>query len=229
MTVSTSSLRKHLLSASILAILATPLTAHAFADDDARRAILELRQQVRQLTEQNQRAQLQLADQIDALQLEVMRLRDQVEHASRSAQQAMEQSAPKPAANTEDSAADPQEQAAYDGAINLFRNGQYGEASEALNAFVVLYPDSSLAPSARFYQGSSRYAQKDYKGAVTLLEDMVNTFPSSQRAPDALLVIAGSKVELNDRAGAKAALQRIVKDYPTTPAAETAAKRLQLL
>jgi TolA-binding protein len=77
--------------------------------------------------------------------------------------------------------------------------------------------------------GSSRYAQKDYKGAMTQLQGMIQKYPTHPRAPDALLVIAGCQVELNNRAGAKASLQRIVKDYKGTPAAETAAKRLQLL
>ncbi len=39
-------------------------------------------------------------------------------------------------------AADPQEQAAYDGAIDLFRKAQYKEASESLSAFTALYPNS---------------------------------------------------------------------------------------
>lgn len=201
------------------------LPAQAFSDDEARRAILELRQQIKQMNEQNQRARFQLADQIDALQLEMMRLRDQVEQAAR----------PTPvspngrSASGEVAAADPQEQAAYDGSIDLFRKGQYNEAAEALSAFTTLYPDSALVPTAQFYLGSSRYALKDYKTAISELQAMVEAAPDNERAPDALLVVAGSQIELDDRAGAKATLERIVRDYPSTPAAETAGKRLQLL
>lgn len=126
-------------------------------------------------------------------------------------------------------AGDPQEQAAYDGAIDLFRKGQYKEASESLAAFTALYPASQLAPSAQFYLGSSRYALKDFKGAIEQLNAMVQKAPDNARAPDALLVIAGSQIEMNNRAGAKTTLQRIVRDYPTTPAANTAKSRLQLL
>ena len=64
------SLRPLIASAGLaLAALAAPV--QAFADDEARRAILDLRQQVQQQNEQNQRARLQLADQIQALQQEV--------------------------------------------------------------------------------------------------------------------------------------------------------------
>ncbi|MBP6707111.1 tol-pal system protein YbgF [Achromobacter sp. Marseille-Q0513] len=222
------SLRPLIASAGLaLAALAAPV--QAFADDEARRAILDLRQQVQQQNEQNQRARLQLADQIQALQQEVAQLRDQLELVSRQQPGAKgggaAGSANPPGAN----AGDPQEQAAYDGAIDLFRKGQYKEASESFAAFTALYPASQLAPSAQFYLGSSRYALKDFKGAIEQLTSMVQKAPDNARAPDALLVIAGSQIELNNRAGAKTTLQRIVRDYPSAPAAGTAKSRLQLL
>ncbi|KGD93759.1 TPR repeat containing exported protein [Achromobacter sp. RTa] len=211
----------------VLAALTAP--AHAFSDDEARRAILDLRQQVQQQNEQSQRAKLQLADQIQALQQEVAQLRDQLELVSRQQPSAKPGGTAGSANPPGASAGDPQEQAAYDGAIDLFRKGQYKDAAESLAAFTALYPASQLAPSAQFYLGSSRYALKDFKGAIDQLNAMVQKSPDNARAPDALLVIAGSQIELNNRAGAKTTLQRIVRDYPTTPAAGTAKSRLQLL
>ncbi|MBO1111243.1 tol-pal system protein YbgF [Bordetella petrii] len=212
----------------VTAALAAAAPAHAFSDDEARRAILDLRQQVQQQNEQNQRARLQLADQMQSLQQEIMQLREQLELVSRQqpSTQPGQSGANNPPGAT---ASDPREQAAYDGAIDQFRKGQYKEAAESLAAFVALYPNSQLAPTAKFYLGSSRYAAKDYKGAIDQLNQLVQESPDNARAPDALLVIAGSQIELNNRAGAKASLQRIVKDYPNTPAAETAQSRLQLL
>lgn len=212
-------------TAIALAALAAP--AQAFADDEARQAILDLRQQVQKQNEQNQRARLQLADQIQSLQQEIAQLRDQLELVSR--QQPGGQTAQGASNPPGATASDPAEQAAYDGAIDQFRKGQYKEAAESLAAFVALYPNSELAPTAQFYLGSSRYAQKDFNGAIEQLDMLVQNAPDSARAPDALLVIAGSQIELNNRAGAKASLQRIVKDYAGTPAADTAKSRLQLL
>ena len=53
--------------------------------------------------------------------------------------------------------------------MDLFRKGQYKDAAESLAAFTALYPNSQLAPSAQFYQGSSRYALKDFKGKWLVL------------------------------------------------------------
>jgi tol-pal system protein YbgF len=223
-------LRRLALTASLAcAALASP--AHAFADDDARRAILELRQQVQAQNEQNQRAQLQLADQIQALQDQIAQLRDQIERSSHSQQNPQQAAGGQQggANGTPAQVADPQEAAAYNGAIDLFRKGQYKEASDSLAAFVALYPNSELTPSARFYQGSSRYALKDFKGAISLLNGLVQDAPNDARAPDALLVIAGCQIELNNRAAAKSTLQRLISDYPNTQAAGTAKSRLQLL
>ena len=55
-------------TAVVLGAVCLPVVAHAFADDDARKAILELRQQIQAMTDANQRARLQLADQVDTLQ-----------------------------------------------------------------------------------------------------------------------------------------------------------------
>lgn len=82
-----------LMAATGLVLAALTAPAHAFSDDEARKAILDLRQQVQQQNEQSQRAKLQLADQIQALQQEVAQLRDQLELVSRQ-----QPSANKPAA-----------------------------------------------------------------------------------------------------------------------------------
>ena len=66
MSVYPTTLRIALAAAmSCAALTATP--AHAFADDDARRAILDLREQVHQITEQDRRIRLEFADQLETL------------------------------------------------------------------------------------------------------------------------------------------------------------------
>ena len=200
-------------------------SALAFTDDEARKAILDLRQQIRTMNEANQRARIQLSDQIEALGQEIVRLRGDLEQLGRPAG-AGGAAGGRPA---DPRSQDPREQAAFEQSIESFRKAQYKETVQNLTAFLTLYPDSKLAPTAQFYLGSSRFAMKDFKGAITTLQAMVQKFPTEPRAADALLMVASSQIELNNRAGAKTTLQRIVKDYKGTPAAETATKRLPLL
>ncbi len=229
MSMTTTS--KRVLSAGLilLSCLAISQPAQAFADDDARKAIVELRQQIRTLTEANQRARVQLADQIEALEQEVTRLRGDMEQLGRPSSGLGSPGGTSGARAPDARSSDPREQSAFDQSIESFRKGQYKEATENLTAFLTLYPDSKLTPTAQFYLGSSRYASKDFKGAIATLDAMVKRYPREARAPDALLMIAGSQFELNNRAASKATLQRIVQEYKGTPAAETAAKRIPLL
>lgn len=228
MSVHTLPSRLATMAAGVLAYGLLATSAHAFSDDEARRAILELRQQVQQISEQNRQARIQLADQLETLQQEVAKMRGQLEllgWESEMAKRANEAQSPDSIPNV----GDPQEQAAYEAAAEAFRSGNYKEAASGFSTFLEAYPSSQLAPEAQFYQGSSRYASKDFKGSIAGLRAMVKASPDSPRAADALLVIAASQIELGDLNGAKASLQQIVKDYPQTTAAETAKSRLELL
>lgn len=218
--------RKTVLCAALLAALGSS-PAHAFADDQARRAILDLREQLNTLVDQSRQIRVQQADQIENLQQEVARLRGEVERLSHLAQRNQQTQEPESASSIQVS--DPVEQGAYDQAMQSFRAGQYQQAASALTQFIQTYPQSALVHEARFYRGSSLYAVKDFKGSISGLQAMISAAPQDPRAPDALLVIAASQVELNDLAGARSTLQRIVKEYPATHASETAKSRLQLL
>lgn len=210
---------------SLSAVFSAP--AFAFADDDARKAILDLREQLRQVTEQNRQARMQLADQMENLQHEMTTIRGQMEKLNWQAE--LDARARQEASGTTTTVADPREQTAYEASMELFRGGKYKEAAASLATFIQTYPTSALLPEARFYRGSSLYASKDFKGAIQGLDGMIKAAPKDPRAPDALLVIAASQIEIDDMAGAKASLQRIVKEYPETSSAETAKSRLKLL
>lgn len=202
-------------------------TASAFADDDARRAILELREQIRQMTEQNQQARLQLADRIETLQQQVASLRGQIE---RMRFELDVQNGRGLGLNQDTTRVNnPQEQAAYDQAMNFFRAGQYKEAAESYGTFINNYPNSQLIADARFYRGSSLYASKNFSPAITELQTMEKNHPDHARAPDALLIIAAAQIEQNNLSGASDTLKRIVDKYPQSNAAQTAQERLKLL
>lgn len=207
------------------ALLGTGFTtqAVAFQDEDARRAILELRSQLKMAG----LSRLELSNQIQALQKEVAQLRGALESLDYSARQTTAQQ------NYEDfgpnpQVGDPNEQRDYDHAINLFRQGEYEMAGQALNNFANTYPNSVLTPGARFYEGSSHYATRDFQGAISRLERMVSSYPQDPQAGDALLVVAGSQLELNNIEGSKQTLQRVINQYPNSPAADTAQERLKM-
>lgn len=215
--------RKSALLCGVALLSAVALPSYAFADDEARRAILELRQQIRQMNEQNQQARLLLADQIEGMRQEIAQLRGKVEKLDWKSNQ-LQQGQQDPHLIS-----DPQEQAAYEAAMDLYRNGQYQEAASSFGTFVEAYPESSQIIEVRFYEGSSLYAAKRFSAAIQKLQSLINAETNSARAPDALMVIASSQVEMNDLASAQNTLKRIVAEYPNSSAADTARSRLELL
>lgn len=218
-----------MLNKKILITLSTAFvcgTHPAFAteDEQARRAILELRSALKQ----SDMVRNGLAQQVQQLQREVTQLRGQIESLGFVTNSPTLEARANDAMGVSAQVGDPAEQHNYDAALDLFRQNNYAGAAKALANFIANYPYSVLTPNALFYEGSSRYASRDFKGAIATLTELTTHYPNDSKAGDALLVIAGSQLELNDIAASKATLVNTVKQYPGTPAADTAAERLKM-
>ena len=223
-------------------------------DDQARQAILDLRQRFDQaVTAQNRlvdenaqmrRNMLDLQQQIEALRGEQAQSRGQAEQFARDIadlrQQLQQQAAPPGAPASDASAAGsaspyPEPTAAsnekqeFDAALAVFRAGDFRGAQTGFANFVKRNPRSPLAPSALFWLGNAQYATRDYKEAVTNFRSLLTASPNHQRAPEAMLAIANCQIELKDTRAARTTLESLVKTYPQSEAAQTGRERLTRL
>lgn len=194
---------------------------------------------------QDRRALLDLANQIESLKQDIARLRGQnetllnqadnlerrqkdlyvdLDTRLRKMEQAQAQIMDKVTAPEREAA---KEKEAYEGALNQFRQNNFGSAIAAFQAFMSTYPSSQLAPSAQYWIGNAYYALRDYKSAIAAQQKVVATWPENAKASDALLNIASSQSEMNDARAARETLQLLLKRYPSSPAAEQAKQRLQ--
>ena len=244
------------LAAAMLALAAwMPLQAHAalFDDTEARKAILDLRAKVDNLSrELNARidtkfdrvSSLDLVNQNDQILSEIARLRGQVEVLSNEVVTIQKRQKElyadldarlaklEPQQRTIDgreTEVDPDEQKSHDAAMALFKSGDYKGAASGLAEFVRRYPQSGYAALAQYWLGNAYYAQRDYKNAIAAQQVVSTTYRDSSKAPDAMLNIASSHVELKDKKAARKAFQDLVKQYPDSPAAQTAKERLATL
>lgn len=240
------------IAAALMAVLAlAPLQARAglFEDDEARRAILEIRDRLNNMqNEINAKADksnnFDLNNQNEQLRQEIAKLRGQVEELAN--QLANEQRRQKdfyvdldnrlrkfePQKTTIDGKEvmiSQQEQRDYDAALAYFKAGDYRNAGASFYDFTRRYPASGLAPSAQYWLGNTYYAQRDYKNAISAQQVVVKNYPDSPKAADALLNIASCQIELKDRIAAKRTLETLVAQYPDAPAAQTAKDRLAAL
>jgi tol-pal system protein YbgF len=231
-------------------------TAHAalFEDDEARRAILDLRQRVEQsntavknLGDENaqlRRSLLDLQSQIEGLKAELSQSRGAQEQLARDLSEVqMRQkdvvngmnerlSRFEPQKVTVDGAefmAEPAEKRDYDAAMDTFRKGDFAAAQTALGQFVQRYRKSGYAPSALFWLGNAQYANKDYKDSMANFQQMLKSSPAHPRAPEAMLAISNVQIELKDLKGARKTLDELIKTYPASETAATARDRLARL
>lgn len=244
-------IRSALALAVTAAALAAPLQAHAglFDDDEARRAILDIRARIDAVNARvdgkaDKTTSLDLASQNEQLRGEIARLRGQIEVLTNEL--ANEQRRQKdfyadldgrlrklePQRMTVDGRevdVQQSEQQAYDAALAQFKGGDYKGAGQSFSAFLRSYPQSGYAASAQYWLGNALYAERDYRGAIAAQQVVVSRYADNPKAPDAMLNIASCYTELKDKAAAKKTLETLIAQYPDSNAAQTARQRLVAL
>jgi len=235
------------------ALLCASLGAQAalFEDDEARRAILDLRQRVeamRQQAEQRQndenaqlrRSLLDLQTQIEQMRGDLQRMTGQNEQLTRTITELQQRQAEiddrlkksepsKVAVDGREFTADPKEKADFDAALGIFRGGQFAQAQTAFAEFVKRYPQSGYNASALFWLGNAQYATRNYNEAIANFRSMLSLAPDHAKAPEAVLSIANCQIELKDTRAARRTLEDLTKAYPQSEAAQAGRERLSRL
>lgn len=201
-----------------------------FNDDDARKAILDLRRTLAN-------TQLELQSQIDKLKSENAELRGKVENLEKqgedisSSQKTYYQDLDNRLGNFEprtitiegvSGVVQPAEKKAYDDALKAFQNGSLKKADTEFSGFIARFPKSPYVPLALFWGGNSKYANKDCKGATTQLQSLISRYPNHPRIPAALLTIGNCQLEAGNKAAAKRTFVEIISQYPDTDTAKDA-------
>jgi tol-pal system protein YbgF len=201
-----------------------------FADDEARKAILDLR---KTLTA----TQLELQGQIEKLKTDNAELRGKLENLEKqgeditSSQKTYYQDLDTRLGNFEprtvtiegvSGTVQPGEKKAYDDALKAFQAGNLKKADESFSAFANRYTKSPYLPMALFWSGNSKYANKDYAGAIAQLQSLIKRYPNHPRIPAAMLTLGNAQLESGNKAAAKKTFSEIISKYPDSEAAKDA-------
>ena len=245
---------------AVLLLAAWTATAGAglFDDEEARKAILDLRQRVeavRQLTEQGssraseenaslRRSLLELQNQIEVLRAETATLRGANEQLARDladmqrrqkditqgVNDRLRQFEPvKVTMDGREFIVEPSEKRDFESALGVFRKGDFAAAQASFLDFLRRYSQSGYASTALFWLGNAQYATRDYKEAMINFRALVAKEPEHLRTPEAVLSIANCQIELKDTRGARKSLEDLIKAYPQSEAAQAAKDRLTRL
>jgi len=239
----------------LILLCATTARAGLFDDEEARKAILDLRQRVdavrlesengiNRLSEDSvssRRSFLELQNQMELLNSEISKLRGLNEKLSRDVadiqrqQKDMEQGVnerlhqfepTKIIVDGREFMAEPSEKRDYEAALAFFRKGDFSTSQVKFADFLKRYVKSGYGSTALFWLANAQYATRDYKEAIVNFRALIANEPNHLRAPEALLSIANCQVELKDTRGARKTLEDILKIFPQSEAAGAAKERL---
>ena len=222
--------RAFCLSAAIVFLGSSNSAWALFSDDEARKAILDLRKSLAT-------TQLELQGQIDKLKTENAELRGKVEELEKqgedinTSQKTYYQDLDTRLGNFEPRTAtiegvtgtiQPGEKKAYDDALKAFQAGNLKKADEGFSAFAAKYSKSPYLPLALFWGGNSKYANKDYAGAIKQLQTLIKNYPNHPRIPAAMVTLGNAQLESGNKAAAKKTFSDIIAKYPDTESAKDA-------
>ena len=203
------------------------------SDDEARRAILELRKSV----STSQAAILDLQNQLDKHKSENAQLRGQIESLQKqnddlsNNQKSFYQDLDARVSRLEPQNVEVEgvtgivqagEKSSYDEALKSFQAGQIKNADSEFTSFIRKYPSSPYLPLALYWSGNTKYALKDYKAAITQLQGLISRYPGHQRVPAATLTMANANLESGKKAVAKKLFTDLIAKYPDSDAANEA-------
>ena len=240
------------------ALLSAPAHAGMFNDDEARKAILDLRaamaqnkaaadaklEQLASESAQMRRNLLDLNGQLEAARAEIASLRGQNEQLAREVadlqrvqkdiRQGVDDRIRKLEPQTvsvdgREFLAEPEETRLFEEAMGVIRKSDFAQAANLLTAFQRRYPSSGYGPSVLYWLGNAQYGKREFKEAITSFRTLVSRTPDHPRAPEALLSIASSQTDLKDTKGARRTLEELLKTYPKSEAAVAAKERLATL
>ena len=208
-----------------------------FEDDDARKAILDLRKSLAA----TQSATAELQNQLEKLKTDNAQLRGRLETVEKQTEELLTKQKtyyqdldlrlghfePRTVeVEGVSGTVQPGEKKHYDDALKAFQGGQLKKADAEFSSFVRKYPASPYLPLSLFWLGNTKYALQDYPGAIAQLQTFVKRFPKHPRVPAAMLTIANCQSESGNKAAARKTLNEIIANYPDSDAANQAQKSL---
>ncbi len=221
------SMRQTLLSIAIVLTGLAASNAWAFADDDARKAILELRQQLAA----SQEAQMGMISQLEQLRSQNQQLMGDIEELHRKVETMDKRLIEIEPARVELDGkvimVKPVERRDFDEAVQKFRDRDFKGCIAAMDAFKKAWPSSAYLANVDYWRASSYYALNNFDATAKITANMIRMFPKSPKVADAYLLKASAELSDGKMDAAKASLNQIVKRFPKSDQAKTARERLK--
>ncbi len=134
---------------------------------------------------------------------------------------------PVTAASPEEPEADlAKEQATFQAAFDMLREGRHAPAAKALHEFIVTYPRSKFANNAKYWIAEIHYVTRRFAKALTEFQELIDNYPDSAKVGKAKLQIGKIHYEMGNIDQAKTQLEEVISSYPNSSVGRLARNKL---
>ena len=231
-------------------------TANAalFEDEDARKAILEIRQRLDEFKDfqirsdaEDQKTKhnlLEGANALEGLRAEIATLRGEKDALTKELSDTQRklkdfmQSVDARFLNLEpikvtidgqEYLVDQAEKKEFEASLDRFKKGDFAGSITLFNDFLKRHPLSAYKITSLFWLGNSQYATREYKDAISNFKLLISMDAKHPRAPEAMLAISNCQLDMKDTKAAKKTWDDLIKLYPDSEAASAAKERIARL
>lgn len=121
------------------------------------------------------------------------------------------------------------EQISYLAAYDLVKQKQFPQATQAMEQFLVKYPNGGYSANAHYWLGELHLANKNYAEAINQFDTIIHNFKSSSKFAPSRLKLGYALADSGHIHEAKKQLTAVMTQYPDTSTARLALLKLEKL
>ena len=200
-----------------------------FGDDEARKAILELRDQLKS----QQEVQMSLYDRLEKLTKKVEDLTNSVGKEKQNAEtiyddlsNRLNEMDPKAKAAAAASDREISAKQELDRCLSVFQKGDANQAIKCFSGMTQKYSRTKVYPDALYWLGSSYYMKGNFAQTIATEQRLISGYSKHAKVPEAYLLIGMAQMDSKKTAEAKATFNKLIKLYPKSSAAGLAKKQM---
>jgi tol-pal system protein YbgF len=114
----------------------------------------------------------------------------------------------------------------YQQALDLIKQKNYKDAKKTLSTYIQKHPQGKRVANAYFWMGECEYSLQRFEEAILEYQKVISKYPKSNKVPDSLLKQGIAFAKLGDNESAKIVLNKLIKNYPKSPQVNIAKKQL---
>ncbi len=117
----------------------------------------------------------------------------------------------------------------YQQALDLIKQKNYKDAKKTLRTYIEKHPHGKRVANAYFWMGECEYNLQRFEEAILEYQKVISRYPKSNKVPDSLLKQGIAFAKLGDNESAKIVLNKLIKKYPKSPQVSVAKKKIARL